>query len=445
MRTELRRAAPHRRFAVVLSVAVTDAPASVARGVYELAAAPGFLPRQIVCVAHPTEAATHAAEVAELAAAAHAGAQRYLVSVGTFAKYSRAFVYHTLRNAAFYADSLDFGAMHNRFRNATAVVVGAGPSLDESLPALKLAASRALVIACDTATPALIAEGIVPHVIAAIDLQPRKSRILRSVAKQIAALHGAPSSGQSSGSWPVLAVMQYANPRLVAAWPGPRMWLGAPSAAARVLAPTIASVPETLSVAHAAFFVARHFGCSPIVLVGLDLAFTDGERTHSAGTFGHWGELGGVRHELFVPGLDGREWPTLASMHAMATSFAAAIAETEVPVWNATLRGQLIPGAHRHDLHDGLDFADLSSAEKLDERPFATAPRLAFDPAAVKARLRQTAHSPPDDLIDMAAFGYVFRHRDLPRRVRKAARRFVATCCRLSIRHLSPNARLRRR
>jgi hypothetical protein len=77
------------------------------------------------------------------------------------------------------------------------VVVAAGPTLDDALSALRDIADRVVIVACDTAVPALLGAGIDPDIIATIDLNPRKTAILRRTADRTRA---------------VLAQLQYAPP-----------------------------------------------------------------------------------------------------------------------------------------------------------------------------------------------------------------------------------------
>ena len=403
---------------VVLAIHPQQDPLTAAQAAHEVASAPGFLPQRVACVIHPEDDSPHAQTVA---AAAGAGAQRYIVCATTFALHARRFVHHTLRNVAWYAGSLDFASLQNACPGVPAIVVAAGPSLDESLPGLRRAQHHALILACDTAAPALQAAGVRAHAVASIDLQQHKQRALRALDNSA-----------------LLVQQQYCHPRISAAWPrtaASRMFVGTPSPAADLL-PPIAPVGETLSVAHAAFELARHLGCGPIVLCGLDLAFTDAARTHAAGCVGHWGERTPPRAEVWLPGLDGAEWPTLTSMQAMATSFESLIAElpTGVTVWNATARGLAIRGAQRATLDDVCDLH--ANESNVPDNLAALARPLQFNVDAQLQRLRDAANDPPAALVRMAAFQELLATRQLSAGGEQRARQFVQRVCRKAIRAL---------
>ena len=63
------------------------------------------------------------------------------------------------------------------FRNMPAVIVGAGPSLDDALNGLNAIRDRALIMGCDTAARPLLASGVSPHFIVALDPSESTSAI----------------------------------------------------------------------------------------------------------------------------------------------------------------------------------------------------------------------------------------------------------------------------
>src|SRR6185436_528369 len=63
----------------------------------------------------------------------------------------------------------DVADLQGALESTPAVVVGAGPSLDSQLDALRALAGRAAIIAVDTALRPLLAAGITPHIVVAVD------------------------------------------------------------------------------------------------------------------------------------------------------------------------------------------------------------------------------------------------------------------------------------
>lgn len=192
------------------------------------------------------------------AAARDAHAARYLL--------------HTLSNTTRMAREGDAASLDAAFAGTPAIIVGAGPSLDGRLATIAEASQRALVIACDTAARPLMAAGVQPHLIVAVD--PAESN-----AMHLAALHG------PARSW--LVAEGSLHPTAFAAfdrrtfffnvsdhepWP----WLHAQGLGRGRLA-------AWGSVATSALDLALRMGCSPVLLAGLDFAFTGG-RAYCRGT-----------------------------------------------------------------------------------------------------------------------------------------------------------------
>jgi hypothetical protein len=192
------------------------------------------------------------------AAARDAHAARYLL--------------HTLSNATRIAREGDAAALDGAFAGTPAIVVGAGPSLDGRLPAIADARRRALVIACDTAARPLMAAGIQPHFIVAVD--PAESN-----AMHLAALHGPARTWLvAEGSLHPTAFASFDRRTFFfnvsdhEPWP----WL-------RVQGLGRGRLAAWGSVATSALDLALRMGCSPVLLAGLDFAFTGG-RAYCRGT-----------------------------------------------------------------------------------------------------------------------------------------------------------------
>jgi hypothetical protein len=79
------------------------------------------------------------------------------------------YLLNTLTNAAVVATEGDVAALFGVFPRVPAVVVGAGPSLDKNLKGLTKLEGKVLVVAVDTAVRPLLAAGIRPHLVVAVD------------------------------------------------------------------------------------------------------------------------------------------------------------------------------------------------------------------------------------------------------------------------------------
>lgn len=173
---------------------------------------------------------------------------------------------------SFYANGLK-GA----FRDVPAIVCGAGPSLQDSIEEIRSLENKALIIAGGSTLAALSSKGISPHFGMALDPNLEEYRRLRnSFAFEVPLLY-------STRVFP--AVFQTCN--------GPfgymrsgiggvnELWI---EEELGLLDPLIGDVlsPESISVTAICLAWAQFLGCNPILLNGVDLAYT-GKKRYASG------------------------------------------------------------------------------------------------------------------------------------------------------------------
>jgi hypothetical protein len=173
-----------------------------------------------------------------------------------------------------------FGA----FTGCPGIIVSAGPGLRGNVGLLERMKDRALIVAVDTAAPVLRKKNIVPHIIMTIDAQ--KYSIKHFL-------------GQREGG-PALLADVVACPPVVRSYRGPRImsttskyYTSADGEMKRESSPLMGWIEQYAgpvgdiqsggSVATSAFDLLLNLGCSPIILVGQDLAYT-GREIHCSGT-----------------------------------------------------------------------------------------------------------------------------------------------------------------
>lgn len=152
-------------------------------------------------------------------------------------------------------------------RGRLGVVVSAGPSLRRNIGQLARPGvrERCVVIATQTTLKPLLAAGVAPHFVTAIDHHSISRRFHEGIDPEMV-------------RDTELVVDPRVNPAVVEAWPG-RLRLNRSADLERVLGPLgrrIAGVPLASTVAHLCHSLARHLGCDPVALIGQDLGFTDG-------------------------------------------------------------------------------------------------------------------------------------------------------------------------
>ena len=175
------------------------------------------------------------------------------------------YLLNTLTNLPTIASEGDVAALGRIFAGIPAIVVGAGPSLDANLAALRELRERALLIAVDTAVRPLLAASIRPSLVVSVDPSEANARHLNDLPDaQDLWLVGEGSLTPSvfpqfKGRTFIYKVSNH-DP-----WP----WLAENGA-------DCAKLQTWGSVLTTAFDVAVRSGCNPIVFAGADLAYTEG-------------------------------------------------------------------------------------------------------------------------------------------------------------------------
>ncbi|MCK4934854.1 MAG: DUF115 domain-containing protein, partial [Simkaniaceae bacterium] len=167
--------------------------------------------------------------------------------------------------SAFYASRLE-----GEFNNIPAIICGAGPSLKEAMPYLKFSAQKALIIAGGSTITALSSEGIETHLNFAIDPNPEEySRLHQAQAFETPLCYG---NRLQADVWNTCnGPMGYLHTCTGGAseiWMEKELGLESEDIGGEWS-------DEAMSVTTLAIATAAKFGCNPIILVGLDLAYTN--------------------------------------------------------------------------------------------------------------------------------------------------------------------------
>ncbi|MEX2218483.1 MAG: 6-hydroxymethylpterin diphosphokinase MptE-like protein [Phycisphaerales bacterium] len=170
-----------------------------------------------------------------------------------------------------------------------AIVVSAGPSLGRNIALLKRPGirERFVIIAVQTVLKTLLAEGIRPHFVTALDYHEVSRRFYEG-------LTGPAAEGVT------LVAEPKANPAILSAFPGAIRVPADPfleELLGEGLSRLMGSLRPGATVAHMAYYLARLLGCDPVILVGQDLGFTDGQYYAAGAAIHHvWsGELSEFR------------------------------------------------------------------------------------------------------------------------------------------------------
>jgi hypothetical protein len=186
-----------------------------------------------------------------------------------------------------------------------AIVVSAGPSLRRNIDLLGPASSRAIIIATQTVLRTLLRRGIRPHFVTALDHAEISRRFYEGLT-------------ESDVRDITLVAEAQVNPVVTTAFPGP-MRFPRDEMLDGVLGEGLVrqrgDLPDGATVAHLAYYLARFLGCDPVILVGQDLGFTDGQYySASAAIHDVWAcELGEFNT------LETMEWQRIVRARALLT------------------------------------------------------------------------------------------------------------------------------
>jgi hypothetical protein len=262
-----------------------------------------------------------------------------------------------------------------------AVVIGAGPSLDRSLPELARAGRHALLLAAASALGPMRGAGLAPHFALAMEGRDESRQFGPAPPPQTMLLAATSGHPNHFRRW-----YQYKGLFHLHKWVVDLVGRGV-------------VVPSGGHATSAAFSLAVLWGCDPIVLVGQDLAYTGG-RIHASGRPGGEDEPQVATVEVAaIGGGSVRTSPVMQSYISWYQEAAAYLRTLAQPprVINATAAGALLPGFEHRPLSQVL--AGLPELDMDFERVLQVLARLPRPQGGglvqrllqAKARVRQVA------------------------------------------------------
>lgn len=174
-----------------------------------------------------------------------------------------------LMNVEHYAQQPGIEELRDSRCGRPGVVVSAGPSLSRNLDLLgkEGVRDRCTIIAVQTVLRPMLDRGIRPHFVVSLDHHEISRRFFEGLSEED--VRGV-----------TLVAEPKVNPAVLDAFPG-EIRLTADDKLDGLLGEGLARrrgvLPPGATVAHLAYELARHLGCDPVVLIGQDLGFTDGQ------------------------------------------------------------------------------------------------------------------------------------------------------------------------
>lgn len=240
--------------------------------------------------------------------------------------------------------------LHNRFEGIPAILVAGGPSLNKNIHLLKQAQKTAVIIAVDTVLPTLLENDVQPHFLTCIDANNLTFEKFADVIPKVK------NTALICSSW--------VNPKTAKAFPADQTFWTFTGKSMEAWFNSLFDgkilTGGASTVAHLNLIAAHMLGCSPVIFIGQDLAYSDSDSaTHAQGTVLQGKIPSGAisRHTEgeTVTGINGKILRTNRSFLSMKKFFESAIATSQIPHINATEGGANIEGTKIMALQEAID------------------------------------------------------------------------------------------
>lgn len=285
--------------------------------------------------------------------------------------------------------------LKDKLKNVPAVVVSAGPSLEYAIEKLKEVEGKVFIVAVGQALRALDKAGIKPDVVVVIENLNVSSQFEGVSYINDLTVVLQPMTHRSLYELPVKRYMiNFPISDNIANWYG------------RTLDKNVMGFPNRGTVSISAFYVALCAGCSPIMLVGQDLAYRDGKmyannssydmlrytldkngrpdynmtdeiyESYAKGLELTKEELENrrkifVRESMFVKGWDGEDLLTTSSYKVFLDNYVdiahRELADLDQKLINSSVGGAYIKGLDHMPLEEALKDMDLDNSINVNE------------------------------------------------------------------------------
>lgn len=227
-----------------------------------------------------------------------------------------------------------------------AIIVSAGPSLDKNVKELQKAQGKAFIIVVDAALRTVLKAGVKPDLVCTIDPESPERFFEGMDLKDIIWMYG---------KWTRPWIFQQYGGKIFYQGNYTGIWNNILSDELGYKFPAVLTGG---SVTSDAFMIADYIGFRKIILVGQDMAFTNGI-SHTSGIEGAFGdndEYIDSRYQVYVEGIDGQKLKTDFQMWRYKKWFEKIIEKNEgrFRVINATEGGALIKGTINQRLRETI-------------------------------------------------------------------------------------------
>lgn len=238
--------------------------------------------------------------------------------------------------------------IRGKYKNVPGIVVAAGPSLDKNIQYLKEAYGKAVIIACDATYQMCLQQGVIPDAIAAIERVEETYHCFfenKKMEKETVFVGPSLVWKDILEEYPGKKILLSKTADGVEAW-----W--------QKQFDNIEYLPTGFSCANVAHAVLEQAGCNLIILIGQDLAYTDGKK-HSEEVHRLFGDSNQVPEnstgDLWVEGIDGKPVRTTPVFNLFRDYFERAALDKGRLLIDATEGGAKIHGTKIMPFKEAID------------------------------------------------------------------------------------------
>ena len=167
-----------------------------------------------------------------------------------------------LNNLKFIIHDYKINKLKNKLKNIPAIIVSAGPSLEDNIQKLKKVKDNFVIICGNRTLKPLLDEGIIPHFVCAVD----NSDLIYDMVKDCINFKVP------------LVYLETSNNKTITNYVGDRIFFkykGYETKVEELIGEQVDTLYVGGSVAHVCTDFAAYLGCSPVIFIGQDLALRD--------------------------------------------------------------------------------------------------------------------------------------------------------------------------
>jgi hypothetical protein len=273
----------------------------------------------------------------------------YQLNLTTLENFAKEWLFNSFKNLNGAITSPVASGFFGKFKSIPAVVVSAGPSLGKNIHLLKDIKEKVLIICGGSSIRAMVRNGILPHILVAVDSPEVNSKVYDDLdLRDVYLVHNCRFWYKSAAKFAGRKILFKADAEGI-----PELFI------THNRGTEIGVLRSGFSVSHTAFDLAFQMGCDPIVLIGQDLSYSPDKKRYAEGqisdTIEFFEKENVKRNTLVMKDINGREVLTDYELNSFRLIFEMMIEtayQDKVRIINATEGGVPIKGAVNGKLAD---------------------------------------------------------------------------------------------